>query len=149
MTIDRYSGMCRIICESQGPGSCIDLTCFKPGNGGNNHCVKQCYYSVVCFPYSNTWDNDRLASQLFNRRISIAAEINRIGKTDAGGGTHYKISIELNPTFPNSYFNLALTHAINREFGDAVRLLNQYRELASADEQKLADELIQKMMSAM
>ena len=61
---------------------------------------------------------------------------------------HYKISIELKPTFPNSYFNLALTHAVNREFMDAVKLLNQYRELTSADEQKLADELIQKLMGA-
>ena len=62
---------------------------------------------------------------------------------------HYKISIELKPTFPNSYFNLALTHAINREFLDAVNLLKQYRDLTSADEQKLADELIQKLMNAM
>jgi tetratricopeptide (TPR) repeat protein len=62
---------------------------------------------------------------------------------------HYKISIELKPSFPNSYFNLALTHAINREFMDAVNLLNQYRELTPADEQKLADELIQKLLGAM
>lgn len=61
---------------------------------------------------------------------------------------HYKISIELEPAFPNSYFNLALTHAINREFTEAVNLLKQYRELTTDDEQKLVDELIQKMISA-
>lgn len=62
---------------------------------------------------------------------------------------HYKISIELEPTFPNSYFNLALTHAVNREFNDAINLLRLYRELTSADEQKQADELIHKLLSAL
>jgi len=61
---------------------------------------------------------------------------------------HYKISIELEPTFSNSYFNLALTHAMNREFTEAVNLLRQYRELTTADEQKQADELIQKLLGA-
>lgn len=61
---------------------------------------------------------------------------------------HYKISIELEPTFPNSYFNLALTHAVNREFNEAVTLLKQYRELTGPEEQKLADELIHKLLGA-
>jgi Flp pilus assembly protein TadD len=61
---------------------------------------------------------------------------------------HYKISIELEPTFSNSYFNLALTHAMNREFAEAVNLLRQYRELTTAEEQKQADELIQKLLGA-
>ena len=57
------------------------------------------------------------------------------------------IFANFNPTF-TSNFNLALTHAINREFSEAVNLLKQYRDLTTADEQKQADELIQKLLGA-
>jgi tetratricopeptide (TPR) repeat protein len=62
---------------------------------------------------------------------------------------HYKISIEIEPSFPNSYFNLGLTLAMNKEFIDAVRILNQYRDLTSAEDRKQADELIEKLMGAL
>lgn len=61
---------------------------------------------------------------------------------------HYLISIELEPTFPNSYFNLALTLAMGKEFVDAVAFLRQYRDLSTPDEQHQADELIEKLMTA-
>ena len=37
---------------------------------------------------------------------------------------------------------------MNREFTEAVNLLKQYRELTTAEEQKQADELIQKLLGA-
>jgi tetratricopeptide (TPR) repeat protein len=62
---------------------------------------------------------------------------------------HYNISIEVEPNFSNSYFNLGLTLAMNKEFHDAVKILNQYRELTSPDDHTQADDLIQKLMSTM
>ena len=59
------------------------------------------------------------------------------------------LSIEVEPTFPNSYFNLGLTLAMNKEFHEAVNVLNQYRELASPDDHSQADDLIQKLLATM
>lgn len=62
---------------------------------------------------------------------------------------HYEISIQLEPTFPNSYFNLGLTLAMNKEFEQAIKVIKQFRKLAPAEDQKLADDLIQKLMTAL
>jgi tetratricopeptide (TPR) repeat protein len=61
---------------------------------------------------------------------------------------HYEISIQLEPSFPNSYFNLGLTLAMNREFEPAVKAIKKFRKLAQPEDQKLADDLIQKLMTA-
>ena len=61
---------------------------------------------------------------------------------------HYEISIQLEPTFPNSYFNLGLTYAMNKEFDKAIKVIRQFRKNAQAEDQKLADDLIQKLMTA-
>ena len=61
---------------------------------------------------------------------------------------HYEISIQLAPTFPNSYFNLGLTLAMNKEFEAAVKAIKQFRKLAQPDDQQLADTLIEKLTSA-
>ena len=55
---------------------------------------------------------------------------------------HYKVSIEMEPSFPNSYFNLGLALAMNKEFADAISTLNQYRLLTPESEHHHADELI-------
>lgn len=62
--------------------------------------------------------------------------------------THYEVSIQLEPTFPNSYFNLGLTLAMNKEFEAAVKAIKQFRKLAQPDDQQLADTLIEKLTSA-
>jgi len=58
---------------------------------------------------------------------------------------HYKVSIEMEPSFPNSYFNLGLALAMNKEFADAISTLNQYRLLTPESEHHHADELIRKL----
>ena len=58
---------------------------------------------------------------------------------------HYQVSIELEPSFPNSYFNLGLTLAMNKEFNEAIRELNQYRQLSPDADHYQADELIRKL----
>lgn len=55
---------------------------------------------------------------------------------------HYQMAITIEPEFPNSYFNLALTLVMNKEVEEAIHSLLTYRSLVSLDEQKLAEELI-------
>lgn len=62
---------------------------------------------------------------------------------------HYEISIEMEPSFPNSYFNLGLTLAMNKEFREAVNVLNTYRELTPQDEHQQVNDLIGKLISAL
>lgn len=62
---------------------------------------------------------------------------------------HYEISIQLEPSFPNSHFNLGLTLAMNKEFELAVKAIRQFRKIAQPADQKLADNLIQKLTAAL
>jgi tetratricopeptide (TPR) repeat protein len=55
---------------------------------------------------------------------------------------HYLASIEIEPDFPNSYFNLGLAYAMNKEVEEAIQALLKYRSLASSDEKAFAEELI-------
>src|SRR5438477_1755755 len=45
--------------------------------------------------------------------------------------THYEMAREVDPSFANVYFNLALVQAINKDFASAVTALSNYRELVS------------------
>ncbi len=55
---------------------------------------------------------------------------------------HYEIAAEIDPEFPNIYFNLALVYAINEEFEDAVSALFKYKSLVSQQEGLKADNLL-------
>ena len=55
---------------------------------------------------------------------------------------HYRVSIELQPEFPNSYFNLGLALAMEKDFREAVVALTQYRELTGDEDHKQVDSLI-------
>ncbi len=55
---------------------------------------------------------------------------------------HYEIAVEMEPTFPNVYFNLALVQAMSDDLRAAVGALGKYRELVTEDEGKKADDLL-------
>ena len=55
---------------------------------------------------------------------------------------HYEMAAEVEPAFPNVYFNLALVQAINNELAAAISALSRYQELVSEDERRNADELL-------
>src|SRR6266850_540807 len=55
---------------------------------------------------------------------------------------HYQISIELEPDFPNSHFNLGLTLAMNRQIEEAILSLMNYRRLAPAEDRSHVEGLI-------
>jgi lipoprotein NlpI len=55
---------------------------------------------------------------------------------------HYQLSIEVEPDFPNSHFNLGLTLAMNREIEEAILSLMNYRKLSSPEDYSHVEELI-------
>src|SRR5437762_6793667 len=55
---------------------------------------------------------------------------------------HYEMAKEVDPSFPNVYFNLALVQAINNELAAAVSALTKYQALVSEVEGRNADELL-------
>ena len=55
---------------------------------------------------------------------------------------HYELAAEVDPSFPNVYFNLALVRAINNDLAAAVSALTKYQELVPVEEGRNAEELL-------
>ena len=62
---------------------------------------------------------------------------------------HYELATEVDPTFPNAYFNLALVLSINNEFDAAISTLTRYQQMVSADEGRNADELLENLKKSL
>jgi tetratricopeptide (TPR) repeat protein len=62
---------------------------------------------------------------------------------------HYEIAIEIEPSFTNSYFNLGLTLAMTKDFKEAVKAIQQYRNLTPQENHKQTDELLFKLNSTL
>src|SRR6185503_14404237 len=62
---------------------------------------------------------------------------------------HYEMAGEVNPSFANVYFNLALVQAINNDLTGAINALNRYRELVSEDEAQNADEFLSNLQKSL
>jgi tetratricopeptide (TPR) repeat protein len=60
---------------------------------------------------------------------------------------HYQIAVEIDPSFPNVYFNLALVLALNNDLTSAVRALTTYQRLVSPQEAQKADELLANLLA--
>jgi tetratricopeptide (TPR) repeat protein len=58
---------------------------------------------------------------------------------------HYELAGEVEPAFPNLYFNLGLVHALNNDYPAALATLSKYKELAPSDEGGKADELLENL----
>jgi tetratricopeptide (TPR) repeat protein len=62
---------------------------------------------------------------------------------------HYEIAGEMDPSFPNVYFNLALVRTINNNFDAAITALSRYQALVPADEGRIADELLHNLRESL
>lgn len=60
---------------------------------------------------------------------------------------HYEVAIEIDPDFANSYFNLALIYAREKDYDQAIDILNQYKTIVSVEEHTQVDNLIANMRS--
>jgi hypothetical protein len=55
---------------------------------------------------------------------------------------HYELAAEINPTFPNLFFNLGLVLALLEEKKAAIDAFVKYQQLAPREERRNADDLI-------
>ena len=62
---------------------------------------------------------------------------------------HYEIAAEVDPSFPNVYFNLALVQAMKNDLRAAINSLSKYQELASEDEARIAGELLDNLKKSL
>ena len=58
---------------------------------------------------------------------------------------HYEIAAEVDPTFANVYFNLALVQSVNNELVSAIGTLTKYQQLVSPEDARHADELLRNL----
>jgi tetratricopeptide (TPR) repeat protein len=62
---------------------------------------------------------------------------------------HYEIAAEVDPSFPNVHFNLALVRSLNHEFDAAIAALGRYQSMVSPAEARNADELLQSLKKSL
>jgi len=62
---------------------------------------------------------------------------------------HYEIAAEVDPSFANVYFNLALVQALKNDLRGAVSSLSKYQELVSAEEGRMAGELLDNLKKSL
>lgn len=62
---------------------------------------------------------------------------------------HYEMAGEVDPSFANVYFNLALVQAINNDLAAAVSTLTRYQQLVPEEEARSADELLQNLKKSL
>ena len=58
---------------------------------------------------------------------------------------HYEMAAQVDPSFANVYFNLALVQGLNHELANAVNSLTRYQELVSPEDGRVAEELLQNL----
>jgi tetratricopeptide (TPR) repeat protein len=62
---------------------------------------------------------------------------------------HYEMAGEVDPSFANAYFNLALVQAIKNDFAAAISALTKYQQLVSEGEARNADELLRNLKKSL
>ena len=62
---------------------------------------------------------------------------------------HYEMAGEVEPSFANVYFNLALVQALNNDLAAALSAITRYQELVPDDEARMADELLRNLKKSL
>lgn len=62
---------------------------------------------------------------------------------------HYEIAADIEPEFPNIYFNLALVYALNEEYEDSINALFKYKSLVPTEEGFKADTLLDSLRKSL
>lgn len=55
---------------------------------------------------------------------------------------HYELATQIDPSFPNIYFNLGLVLALNEDYQAAIEALTTYQDLVSDEEASQVEELL-------
>lgn len=62
---------------------------------------------------------------------------------------HYEMAAEVEATFANVYFNLALVQAINNDFAAAANALSKYQQLVPKEEARHAEDLLRNLKKSL
>jgi Flp pilus assembly protein TadD len=62
---------------------------------------------------------------------------------------HYEMAGQVDPSFANAYFNLALVQALSNDLAAAVSALTRYQELVSEAEGRNVDELLRTLKKSL
>ena len=62
---------------------------------------------------------------------------------------HYEMAGEVEPSFANIYFNLALVQTINNDASGAIAALHKYQSLVSRDEAQTAEETLRDLRKSL
>jgi tetratricopeptide (TPR) repeat protein len=62
---------------------------------------------------------------------------------------HYELATQIDPSFPNVYFNLALVFSINQDFAAAIASLSHYQQMVPPHEARNADELLDNLKKSL
>ena len=62
---------------------------------------------------------------------------------------HYEMAREVDPSFANVYFNLALVQSINKELAAAIDTLTRYQQLVSGEEARHVDDLLRNLKQSL
>lgn len=61
--------------------------------------------------------------------------------------THYEVAIEIEPEYPNSYYNLGLVLISQKDYLKAIQIINKYIDLSPETEHGIANELVKTLKS--
>ena len=61
--------------------------------------------------------------------------------------THYEVSINIDPDFPNSYYNLGLVMISLKQYKEAIEVIDKYIYLSPDTDLQVANELIKTLKS--
>jgi Flp pilus assembly protein TadD len=62
---------------------------------------------------------------------------------------HYEMAVEVDPTFANAFFNLALVQSINKDFTAAISALTKYQALVSENEARDVEEMLRSLKTSL
>jgi tetratricopeptide (TPR) repeat protein len=62
---------------------------------------------------------------------------------------HYEMAREVDPSFANVHFNLALVQSINNDLSAAIVTLTRYQQLVSAEEARHAEDLLHNLKKSL
>jgi tetratricopeptide (TPR) repeat protein len=62
---------------------------------------------------------------------------------------HYEMAGEVDPSFANAYYNLALVQSINKDFTTAINTLTKYQALVSGNEARDVEEMLRTLKASL
>jgi len=82
----------------------------------------------------------------FEAHYNLGNVYSELGNLDLAK-IHYELSTEIEPEYPNSFYNLGLVLISMKKYQEAIYSINKYVELAPSSEHQTANELIKTLNS--